>query len=93
MGTFDEFLQKQLQDPEVKREYDALAPEFMVVQAILDARKSTGISRDELAQKSGISVENIGELEEGEGNPSVKTLQKLARAMGMQLRLEFVPEG
>lgn len=38
METFDDFLTEQLKDPEIKAEYDALEPEFSLVQALIDAR-------------------------------------------------------
>lgn len=34
---FDDFLNEQLQDPEFKAEYDALEPEFTIMQALIDA--------------------------------------------------------
>ena len=34
---FDDFLKEQLQDPEFKREYEALQPERAIIQAIIDA--------------------------------------------------------
>ena len=35
---FNDFLQEQLQDPEFRKEYEALQPEHAVVQAIIDLR-------------------------------------------------------
>ena len=38
MGTsFDEYLNKQMENPEFKREWDALEPEFSIIQAIIDS--------------------------------------------------------
>ena len=39
---FNDFLNEQLKDPEVKKEYDALAPEFAIIQAMIDARQASG---------------------------------------------------
>ena len=39
---FDDFLKEQLQDPEFKKEYEALQPERAIIQAIIDARNITG---------------------------------------------------
>jgi len=41
MSDFREFLDKQLQDPEFKKEWDALEPEFATAQARIDAKKAT----------------------------------------------------
>ena len=35
MSNFNEFLAEQMKDPEFKAEWDALDPEFTVIEAIL----------------------------------------------------------
>ena len=88
---FNDFLQEQLQDPEFRKEYEALQPERVVMQAIIDARKRSGMTQKELAEKTGIAQGDISKLENGNANPSLRTLQRLATGMGMTLKLEFVP--
>ena len=90
MTNFNDFLKDQLKDPEIKAEYDALEPEFAVMQAMIDARKLKGITQKELSKRTGISQGDISKLESGNGNPSIKTLQRLAKAMNMSLKIEFV---
>lgn len=41
MTKFDDFLNEQLKDEEVKREYDALDEEFKKVQEEIDSRKKS----------------------------------------------------
>ena len=91
MRNFNDFVAEQKKNPEFKKEYDALEPEFSIVQAMLDARKASGLTQKELADKTGIAQGDISKLENGSANPSLKTLQRLAAGMGMQLKLEFVP--
>ena len=91
MRDFNDFLEKRLKDPNFKKEYDALEPEFSIIQAIIDARKNAGMTQKELAEKTGITQGDISRLENGSANPSLKTLQRLAEGMGMTLKLEFVP--
>ena len=88
---FDEFLEEQLQDPEFRKEYEALQPERAVIQAMIDARKSSGLTQKELSERTGIAQGDISKLENGNGNPSIRTLQRLALGMGMTLVVEFVP--
>ena len=90
MTNFNDYLNEQMKNPEFKEEYDALEPEFAIIQAIIDARKSSGITQKELSQKSGIAQGDISKLENGNANPSLKTLQRLASAMGKRLKIEFV---
>lgn len=91
MTNFQDFLAEQLKDDEVKAEYDALEPEFSIIQAIIDARKSAGLTQKQLSERTGIAQSDISKLEGGNANPSLKTLRRLASGMGMQLKLEFVP--
>ena len=69
--------------PEIKEEYNALEPEFAIIQALIDARKQRGITQKELSERTGISQGDISKLENGNGNPSVRTLKRPASAMGM----------
>ena len=88
--TFDEYLNKQLKDSDFKKEWDALEAEFSIVQALIDARESSGLTQSELARKTGIAQGDISKIENGNGNPSIKTLKRLAQGMGKSLRIEFV---
>lgn len=90
MTAFDEFLAEQMKDEEFKKEYEALEPEFSIKQAMIDARNSKGLTQKELSERSGIAQGDISKLENGNANPSVKTLQRLAEAMGKKLKIEFV---
>lgn len=90
-NKFQDFLQEQLEDPEFRREYEALQPEHAVVQAIIDARKNAGLTQKELSKRTGIAQGDISKLENGNANPSIRTLQRLADAMGMTLKVEFLP--
>ena len=87
---FDDFLQEQLNDPEFRKEYEALQPEHAIIQAIVDARNRSGLTQKELSLRTGIAQSDISKLERGNSNPSIRTLQRLASGMGMTLRIEFV---
>lgn len=89
---FDDFLYEQLKDSEFRKEYEALQPERTVMQAIIDARKLSGMTQKELSERSGIAQGDISKLEKGNANPSLRTLQRLAAGMGMVLKVEFLPE-
>ena len=90
MTNFNDYLTQQMKDPAFKKAYEQLEPEFAIIQAIIDARKSAGITQKELSQKSGIAQGEISKLENGNANPSIKTLQRLAAALGKTLKIEFV---
>ena len=91
MTNFEKFVQEQLKDPEFRAEYDALEPEFAIILAISEARKKTGLTQVQLAAKTGIDQSDISRIENGEANPSLNTLKRLAAGMGMKLKIEFLP--
>ena len=90
-ASFRKFVAEQLQDPEFRAEYEALDTEFSIIQAMIDARKSSGLTQKQLSEKTGIAQADISKLESGNGNPSVRTLQRLAAGMGMRVKIEFLP--
>ena len=91
MSEFNEFLAEQMQNPKFKAEWDALDPEFSVIEAMLKARKESGLTQQQLSERTGIAQTDISKLERGNGNPSLRTLQRLAAGMGMRVKIEIVP--
>ena len=88
--NFRETLNEELKDPTFKREYDELEPEFAIINAIIDARKEMGLTQKQLSELTGITQADISKLENGNANPSLKTLQRLAAAMGKSVKISFV---
>ncbi|MBQ4647965.1 MAG: helix-turn-helix transcriptional regulator [Clostridia bacterium] len=89
--NFRETLNEQLENPEFKKEWDALEPEYQIIKAMLDARNQKAMTQKQLSEITGIPQADISRIENGNANPSLKTLQRLAEGMGMKLKLEFVP--
>jgi len=91
-NKFDDFLKEELKDPEIREEYERLQPEHALIQAMIDARQKSGMTQKELADRTGIAQSDISKLEHGNANPSIRTLQRLAKGMGMVLKIEFAQE-
>ncbi len=87
---FDIWLKDQLKNPAFKAEYDRLQPEFAVINAIIEARKTKGITQKVLAKKIGTKQSVISRLESGRANPSVAFLKKLAKALNSHLEIKFI---
>ena len=90
MSSYKDYKKKALQNPEVKKEYDALAPEYDIIQAMIDARKSQNLTQKELSDRTGITQADISRIEKGTRNPSLEMLKRLALGLGMQLKVEFI---
>ena len=93
MTKFNDFLKEQLNDSSLRAEYEALEPEFTIIQAMIDARKSAGLTQKQLSEKTGIAQADISKLENGNANPSLRTLRRLANGLGMRLKVGFIPAG
>ena len=78
-------------DPEFMKEYDALEEEFARAKMVFDARAHADLSQAELAERMGTSQSAIARLESGRFKPSTRTLEKLAAATGMRLRIVLEP--
>ena len=89
--NFRETMTERLQDPEFKAEWDAQEPERQIMRAIVEGRENCNLTQQQLAEATGIAQADISRLENGTGNPSLRTLKRLAAGMGMALKLEFVP--
>lgn len=92
MDDFEKYLNKQLERPEFKKEWDALEQEYSIIQAVIDARKSKNMTQKQLAELTGINQSDISRIEKGTANPSLNTLRRLAKGMGMELQLKFIPK-
>ena len=87
--TFNELLKKELRNKEFKQAWDNLEPEFQLVDAILTARKERSLTQKELSELTGITQADISKIENGNANPSLATLKRLAKGLGKELRIEF----
>ena len=89
--SFDDYLDEELKDPEFKREWDALEPEFQLIREMMKARNEQNLSEGQLAERTGISEEELYKIEMAEANPTLQTLKDLAAGFGMVLNLSFKP--
>ena len=92
MSEFREFLEEQLQDKELKKEWENIQPEMDIIRAMVDARISQNLTQKELAERVGMHQADISKLENGTRNPSLKLLKRLADGMDMNLSLVFTPK-
>ena len=90
MSDFRDYLNEQLKNPEFKKEWVDLEPEYNTIQAIIDARKKCNMTQKDLAEKTGIYQADRSKIERGIGNPSLLTLKRLADGLDMELELKLL---
>ena len=89
--NFRDTLNERMNDPAFLVEWNAQEPERQIMRAIAEEREEREMTQKQLAEATGITQADISRLESGTGNPSLRTLKRLAAGMGMALKVEFVP--
>ena len=92
MSDFRNYLNEQLQRPSFKAEWDALQPELTIAQAMIDARKESGLTQKQLAEKLGMSHRTVMQAEICRSNPKMETVILLAKELNISLDALVFPE-
>ena len=71
--------------PEME-EYDIDAE---VRDLVISARSAANLTQKQLSQRSGVSQANISKIENGNYQPSLSTLKRIAGALGKRLVVSF----
>ena len=69
---------------------ESVDPSLALASSLARAREYAMLTQKQLSEKTGIYQSDISKLERGNANPSLRTLQRLAAGMGMNIRIEFV---
>ena len=78
-------------DPKYAAAYNALEDEFSLAAVMIEARAHAGLTQEQLAERMHTTQAVIARLESGRVKPSTRTLERLAAATGMRLRISFEP--
>ena len=89
MKNYKQFKRQLLKDKEIQKAHDNIKPEFDLIQIILRKRIEQGLTQEELANKIGTKQSAIARFESGTYNPTVSFLQKIADALGVQLKISI----
>ena len=91
MSDLKKYLNQQLKNKNFKKEWESLQPEMELIRTIVKARIDKNITQKELSIKSGINQADISKIETGTRKPSLKILEKIANALDMVVKIEFIP--
>lgn len=90
MRTLQKHIKEQVKNPEFAREYEALGEEYEVIRQIIRARIIAGLTQAELAKRIGTRQSNVSRIENGNSNPSIAMLKRIADATGTKLQVSFI---
>jgi len=86
-SSIDELIEKK---PELEDVYHPTDPLFELRKRILQLRLDQGLSQAELAERAGTKQSVISRIENGESEPRIETIKKIARALDKKVRLELI---
>ena len=75
-------------DPEAARTLDVGVGLADVICAMIIRRQELGMTIEQLAEKSGVSVSTIKRIENGSVSPNVETLIHVLKALGLMLTVK-----
>lgn len=88
--SFKSFKEDLLKRAKVKKEYEALRPEFELLLEFIKARKAAKLSQEALAKKLKLTQPSIARLESGGyAKTSISKLSKVANALGYSLKISL----
>ena len=76
--------------PDLEEAIEGEDPAYQLRKRILELRLEKGYSQEELAKKAGTKQAVISRIENGESEPRLETINKIAKALGKKMRIELV---
>lgn len=82
MKTLKALKVELLADADTRKEYDAQAEEFSMTRELIAARSRAGLTQGQVAERMGTTQSVVARLEGGGRMPSIRTVQRYAKAVG-----------
>lgn len=73
--------------PGAKGHREIFEQTYDIAMQVIELRERRGFTQIELAERSGIDQGDISRIERGATSPTARTLQRIAAALGAELRL------
>lgn len=61
-------------------------------EIIKTRRRDFGITQSKLAQMAEVNINTLTQIERGEGNPTIQTIEKVLKIIGMELTVKIVEQ-
>lgn len=93
LNTASQIAAEELLDPEIRREQERTALAHAVAMRVIAYRIDHGMSQTGLARLLGMHQPAIARLEAGDHEPSLATLSRLARVLGIEFHIDITRDG
>lgn len=81
MDFLDDYIAKNMKDPEFKKEWERSELEHTIARNVLLRRKKMGLSQNQVASRMKTKQSVISRIETGHQNTTIKTLKAVASAL------------
>ena len=78
------------EDPLLKEELLKLEPKYQLIEKIIELRKEKKLTQADLADRINDRQANIARLENGNSNPSLEKLLKIAKGLNAELKIDLI---
>ena len=79
------------EDPLLKEELQKLEPKYQLIEKIIELRKEKKLTQSDLAKRINDRQANIARLENGNANPSLEKILKIAKGLDAELKIDLIP--
>ena len=79
-----------LKNPELVKQLEKNEAKYQLIEEIIQARLDQNLTQNDLAQLIGTRQSNISRLENGNANPSLEFLEKIASALGKKIEIHLI---
>ncbi len=87
-------LAKAMLRPGFREAWEAGAEEYAALRSLLEARKQSGLTQEEIAERMGTSKSAVSRLESSlrdpKHSPTLETIRRYAKACGKRVTLQLV---
>ncbi len=90
--NWKEHKKQLLANPEFKKEYEKLEPEYKLASTLIRLRLEKGLTQEQLAKMLNTKQESIARLESGSSLPSLSTIKKVAEALDVEMEIILRPK-
>jgi len=87
--SFEDHLKASLRNPAFRKAWRESELEYQISRAIIEKRLAKKLTQKELAKKVKTTQAVISRIEGMSGNPTVGLLSRIARALGLEMKVQF----
>ncbi|MAG97145.1 MAG: helix-turn-helix transcriptional regulator [Alphaproteobacteria bacterium] len=87
MTALSTLKRRAMKNPEIRKAYEDLAPEYDLAAQLIDARVKAKMTQEQVAKAMHTTQSVISRLESGKVDPTSNTIRRYAEAVGAKMRV------